>query len=252
MKKAKIISLDITLGAYRQVLGEIISLGKARMPSFVCFANVHMTVEAAWNEQVKDGISAANIITADGMPVVKAIGYKYGIKQDRIAGMDAMPDLLAMAETENLSVFLFGTTKDVLELIEKKIGIEHPKLRVAGSISPPFGENLNEQSEKYIDEINHSDADIVMVALGCPKQEIWMEKHSRHIKATLLGLGGAFPVYAGLVKRAPRWMQRFSLEWLFRLGQDPRRLFKRYFLTNTIFLVLITAEILSSKLKGSS
>jgi len=185
------------------------------------------------------------------MPVARAIRYKYGVLQDRIAGMDAMPGLFAMAERDNLSVFFFGTTDEVLQSIEKRLKIDFPSLQIAGMISPPFGEDLQEQHDKYIDTINNSGANLVMVALGCPKQEMWMAKHSARINAVLLGLGGAFPVYAETVARAPVWMQRSSLEWLYRLVKEPMRLFNRYFTTNTYFLLRMFFEVIVYRLGGS-
>jgi len=251
MKSAKIISLNITLGSYQEVLEEIIALGVSKKPSYVCFANAHMTVEAARRDEVRKAVSGANIITADGMPVARAIRYKYGVQQDRIAGMDAMPGLFAMAERSGLSVFLFGTTDAVLKSIEEKLKVEFPSLRIAGMLSPPFEDDLQKQSDKYVQVMNDSEANLVMVALGCPKQEIWMATYSSGINAVLLGLGGAFPVYAETVTRAPVWMQRSSLEWLYRLVKEPVRLFSRYFSTNTYFLFRIFFEVLAHRWGGN-
>src|SRR5206468_4540680 len=116
-------------------------------------------------------------------------------------------------------------------------------VKIAGSISPPFGEISIAEQERYIDMINESGAQIVLVSLGCPKQEIWMATHYKKINAVLLGIGGAFMVTAGLQKRSPKWMQRTSLEWFYRLIQEPRRLFIRYWMTNFLFLWLISKEL---------
>jgi len=250
MSRARILSLDVTLGKYEAVLDQIIELAQKGTPSYVCFANVHMTVEAATNESVRKATAGADIITADGMPLAKAIGYKYGLEQDRIAGMDAMPDLLAKAASASLSVFFLGTTDKMLQTIGKKARDEHPSLEIAGMIAPPFGEDLDALSEEYVTVINNSGVNIVMVALGCPKQELWMAKYSGKINAVLLGLGGAFPVYAETIERAPVWMQKYALEWLYRLASEPLRLFGRYFRTNSYFLICMFFEVLSYKLSG--
>jgi N-acetylglucosaminyldiphosphoundecaprenol N-acetyl-beta-D-mannosaminyltransferase len=103
--------------------------------------------------------------------------------------------------------------------------------------SPPFNQSID--SPEYVNLIKRSNAHLVFVALGCPKQEIWMAKNYRHLNSVLLGVGGAFPVFAGVAKRAPQFMQNYSLEWLYRLGQEPGRLFGRYLKTNSKFLFLL-------------
>ena len=109
--------------------------------------------------------------------------------------------------------------------------------------SPPFRELTPEERQQEIEEINRSEAQIVMVALGCPKQERWMAGNKGKIHSVMIGLGGAFPVYAGLKKRAPAWMRRLSLEWLYRLGQEPKRLWRRYLYTNVKFLLLLGKQM---------
>jgi N-acetylglucosaminyldiphosphoundecaprenol N-acetyl-beta-D-mannosaminyltransferase len=144
-------------------------------------------------------------------------------------------------------VFLYGSTPKVLEKIKDRIRSRYPGAIIAGAISPPFRELNETEIKEHIQQINESEAHYVLVALGCPKQEKWMATNYNSINAVLLGLGGAFPVAAGLQKRSPAWMQKLSLEWMYRLIQEPRRLFKRYFYTNTLFLWLLAKELLKKK-----
>nr|WP_315820525.1 WecB/TagA/CpsF family glycosyltransferase [Paraflavitalea speifideiaquila] len=117
----------------------------------------------------------------------------------------------------------------------------YPNLKIGGAISPPFGVTLTPQElQHHIDMINQSSSHVVYVALGCPKQEKWMANNYNKINAVLLGIGGALPVLAGVQTRAPKWMQDMSLEWLFRLLQEPRRMFRRYLYTNSYFIWLLT------------
>jgi N-acetylglucosaminyldiphosphoundecaprenol N-acetyl-beta-D-mannosaminyltransferase len=127
-----------------------------------------------------------------------------------------------------------------LNKIDRKVSLEYPTLKIAGMFSPPFDRPLNDQ--RYVSMINDSQADLVFVALGCPKQEIWMSENSSKIDAVLLGVGGAFPVFAEVQTRAPKALRNMSLEWLYRLYQEPGRLFKRYFKTNSMFLYFIFLE----------
>jgi N-acetylglucosaminyldiphosphoundecaprenol N-acetyl-beta-D-mannosaminyltransferase len=243
----RIISLDLHRIDYKQCLETIISVSKARTPAFVCFANVHMTIEGYWSIEFSKRLQNAFLVLSDGMPLVKAIQFLYSERQDRIAGMDVMPDLLKMAEINNLGVFFFGSTDSELKLISKKISTEFPRLKISGVLSPPFMKDLSDSN--YCKIINDSGANIVFVALGCPKQENWMALNSPLINSVLLGVGGAFPVYAGLVRRAPLWMQKYSLEWAFRLIQEPKRMWKRYLSTNSIFVYLILKDFIKGIFK---
>lgn len=248
-KKAQVISLKLNLITYQDSLTSIVTLGKSRISSYVCFANVHMTIEAHWNKELACQINSASMVLADGVPLIKSIRLLHGLEQERIAGMDIMPDLLRLSESSQLKVFFFGSTLQQLEEIKKRAMNEFPTLQIVGMVSPPFDKPLDEH--KYFDEINNSGAHLVFVSLGCPKQEKWMAMNSNKIRACLLGVGGAFPVYARLTKRAPYWMQKYALEWLFRLIQEPKRMWKRYVITNTIFTFLLGKELLLLKFKST-
>lgn len=231
-----LLSLKIDLPDFNAACELIISKAKKKEKGFVCFANVHMLIEAHRNNFISDAINNSFLTLPDGMPIVKSMGSLFNIKCERVAGMDIFPVLLNHCEKENLSVFFFGTTNELLKKIKAKAIVEFPKLKIAGAFSPPFNKQINDPS--YIDLINKASPDMVFVALGCPKQELWMNENYSNINSLLLGVGGAFPVYAQSVKRAPEIFRKLSLEWLFRLFQEPRRLFKRYFYTNTYFILL--------------
>lgn len=235
-QRKEIISLNIDLINYQDALSEVTTLGADKRSAYVCFANVHMTIEAYENNLFAQQVNNATLVVADGVPLVKILSFFYGTKQDRIAGMDFLPDLLKAAEINNLKVFFFGTTTDILDKIKVRIEKEFSRLCIAGMYSPPFNKSLDDPS--YIEIIKQSEAELVFVALGCPKQEKWMATHSHELPAVLLGVGGAFPVFAGVATRAPSLMRNLGLEWLFRLYQEPTRLFKRYLHTNSLFIYL--------------
>jgi len=233
----EIICLNIDLLNYKESIARIMEWGENKWPGYVCFANVHMTIEAYMDKKFASQVNNASLVLSDGMPIVKALNFFYRIQQDRIAGMDIMPDLLRLAEINDLKVFFFGTTDELLSRIKVRTEKEFPNLKVVGLFSPPFDRPLNDSH--YADMINSSGANLVFVALGCPKQEKWMAENSEKIKAILLGVGGAFPIYAQTAKRAPLFMRKLSMEWFFRLMQEPRRLFFRYLKTNSLFLFLL-------------
>jgi N-acetylglucosaminyldiphosphoundecaprenol N-acetyl-beta-D-mannosaminyltransferase len=174
--------------------------------------------------------------------LVFGLKWLYGIEQDKVSGPDLMPSLLAEAEKQQLRVFFYGATQTVLNQLIEYCQQKYPDLKIAGAISPPF-RVLNKAEEiADINAINRSKANLVFVALGCPKQEIWMSRMKGEIQAVMLGVGGAFPMLVGVEKRAPKWMQENGLEWFFRLAQDPKRLFKRYLVTNSWFIYLLMKE----------
>jgi N-acetylglucosaminyldiphosphoundecaprenol N-acetyl-beta-D-mannosaminyltransferase len=236
--KIQVLSLSVTTGKYTKVVEDISTLAQQGRGSYVCVANVHMLAEANRDADFKEIVNNADIVTPDGMPLVWAIRLLYGIKQDRIAGMDMLPALLKKAEANQLPVYFYGGTPKMLQLTKASIESQFPDLLLAGLYSPPFRELSSQEENDIIKEINASGARMVFVILGCPKQERWMASMKPRINACMVGIGGALPVMVGLQKRAPLWMQRSGLEWLYRLLQEPKRLFKRYFVTNSIFLWL--------------
>ncbi|MFZ2949510.1 MAG: WecB/TagA/CpsF family glycosyltransferase [Desulfuromonadaceae bacterium] len=247
MNKQRIISIDLNTGPYTSFVEHIMALGRAWISSYVCVANVHMVVEAYKSPVFADVVNDADLVTPDGMPLVKGLKLLYGTNQERVAGMDLLPDLLRAAEQDGQSIFIYGSTDNVLQAMTRRVAAEHPHLKVAGAYSPPFRPLSDEEDCDIVKRINASSANLVFVALGCPKQEMWMAHNKGKINAVMLGVGGAFPVYAGLQKRAPLWAQNASLEWLYRLCQEPRRLFRRYLVTNTTFVLLMLWEMVKSK-----
>jgi len=196
-----------------------------------------MTVEAR-EPGFAHVVNSADFATADGMPVVKALRFFHGLAQERVAGNDLLPALLTKAAANGLSVFFYGGSEEVLRRMAERARQEFPGLVLAGTHSPPFGPLDGLDLEQEAARINASGAHLVMVSLGCPKQERWMAAMKGRVDALMLGLGGAFLLYAGVDTRAPKWMRELSLEWLYRLWLEPGRLWKRYLVTNTQFIVL--------------
>ena len=247
LPKKRIISIDVSNGTYNQFVGAIMEYAKAKISSYVCVANVHMLLEAHESKEFQGVVNSADIVTPDGMPLAKSFDFLYKQKQDRVDGMSLLPRLLSESEKDGLSVYFFGGAQSTLDATSDFIKVNYPQLKVAGLFSPPFRPLTEEEKIGIAKKITDSGANMVFVVLGCPKQEKWMAEMKGKIPAIMLGIGGALPVLVGQQKRAPQWMQKSSLEWLYRLAQEPRRLFKRYFTTNTKFIYLITKEILRKK-----
>jgi N-acetylglucosaminyldiphosphoundecaprenol N-acetyl-beta-D-mannosaminyltransferase len=246
LPKKGILSIDVSFGSYNQFVSSIIRRAESRISSYVCVANVHMLLEAHHSPEFKEVVNGAYLVTPDGMPIAKAFKPLHKIKQERVDGMSLLPALLRESEKKALSVYFYGGTQGMLDKTADFIHKRYPNLHIAGTYSPPFRNLTNLEMDAVAEKINSSGAGLVFVVLGCPKQEYWMYQMQGRIPCTMVGIGGALPVMIGIQKRAPEWMQKHSLEWLFRLHQEPRRLFKRYFMTNSHFLYLIAQAKIKS------
>lgn len=246
--KKRIINSDISVITYKKAIDRICELSMLES-AYVCLVNVHMLIEAYDSLSFSNVVNSADLALPDGMPVAKSISLIYGVKQDRVAGMDVFVDLMSVAEKKRKKVFLYGGTEKVLDAIKKKAAKEYPELEL-DSFSPPFRCLTDDEKKDVIEKINNYSPSFVVVALGCPKQENWMHEHRSLIKGCMIGLGGALPVYAGDVQRAPKWMQNSSLEWLYRLYKEPTRLWRRYLYTNSKFLFLLLIQIMKVRVVG--
>jgi N-acetylglucosaminyldiphosphoundecaprenol N-acetyl-beta-D-mannosaminyltransferase len=155
-----------------------------------------------------------------------------------------MHALLQEAVRNNISIFFYGSSQEKLNKTEAYLKEHYTGLMIAGMISPPFRALSMEENMAYAEQINKSGASLVFVALGCPKQEIWMHNMKAHINATMVGVGGAMEVLTGQQKRPPLWIENIGMEWFFRLCLEPRRLFKRYLYTNTYFIFLLAKTLI--------
>ena len=243
MKKNKILDFGISVGSFSDFIKNIFLLSNNTDSSYICICNVHMLMEAKKCIEFKNVLNNSNITTPDGMPIAKVLSFKYKIKQERVAGMDLMPELIRECSVRKKSIFLYGSTENTLSNIVNKSKFLYPDLDI-NFFSPPFRPLSDIEKEDVIEIINKFSPDFVFVSLGCPKQEKWMAEHKGIVKSCMIGLGGAFSVYAGHQKRAPIWMRNNSLEWLYRLILEPKRLFMRYFITNSLFIWYICKDLL--------
>jgi N-acetylglucosaminyldiphosphoundecaprenol N-acetyl-beta-D-mannosaminyltransferase len=217
---------------------------RANESRYVCICNVHSVVTTRYDPIFEQVVNDADMATPDGEPVAWML-RRFGVPlQRRINGPDLMWRYCAEAATRGESIYLYGSTPETLQILEHRLDKTFPGLRIAGSWSPPFRALTEEEDEADVARINASGAGTVWVSLGCPKQEKWMAAHRGRINAVMIGVGAAFDYHAGTTARAPSWMQRSGLEWLYRLLSEPRRLWKRYLVTNTLFIFLATRQLL--------
>lgn len=238
MDFCNILGLKVTVTNMKETvdyIGENIEKLKGK---YICITNVHTTIMAYENEKYKDIQNNAELILPDGNPL-SALSRRMGFKEaKRVAGPDLMHEIFKLSEENRYKHYFYGSSEETLKQLNIKLKEKYPKLNIVGMFSPPFKEEVSLENEEKLNEINKLNPDFIWVGLGAPKQEIWMRLHENKVNGLMIGVGAGFDYFADKIKRAPKWMQKSSLEWLYRLMQEPRRLFKRYFITNLKFIYL--------------
>ena len=218
----------------------------------VCLCNTDSLVRSMREDGHACSLASADLILPDGAPVAWAAGKVIGRKQPRVPGPDLMWDCCAMAAEVGAPLFLLGATPMTLDRLSERLRAAFPRIIIAGALSPPFRPLTAEEDAAIVDDINSSGAAFVWVGLGCPKQEAWLRDHRGRVQAVMFGVGAAFDFHAGTVKRAPAWLRHHGLEWLYRLGQDPRRLARRYLVGNSLFVIAVASRMASRRSLSAS
>jgi len=219
---------------------------------YVCVTGVHGVMESQRDEELRRIHNAAGLVTPDGMPLVWLSKWRGWRNTTRVYGPDLMLALCEHSLTTGYRHFFYGGDEEVGQRLVRRLQKRFPGLVVAGAYAPPFRPLTAGEEEAIVERINESAPDIVWVGLGTPKQERWMAAHvDRLTAAVLIGVGAAFDFHAGTKRQAPLWMQRSGLEWLFRLAQEPRRLWKRYLVNNPVFIWLALVQIARAKSPGA-
>lgn len=209
---------------------------KALSGDYICVSNVHTTVTAYENEAYRSIQNGGIMAIPDGGPL-SSVGRKRGAKDmSRTTGPSYMGEVLKRSTEHGWKHYFYGSTQETLDKLKVELEKSYSGLQIVGMYSPPFRPMTDEEDEEIVYAINEASPDFLWIGLGAPKQEKWMAEHQGRVNGLMVGVGAAFDYYAGNIRRAPEWMQRASLEWLYRLMQDPKRLFKRYFATNTKFI----------------
>lgn len=214
----------------------VLSRARCRTSASVALCNVHMVVTASTDARLGEALSITDLCLPDGFPIAWFLRKTGFAAQPRISGAELTLAVFEKAAEEGIGVYLYGSKPETLSLFSGALMRMFPNLAIAGTYSPPFRALTAAEDEHIVNEIAASGAGIVLVGLGCPKQEIWMADHKGRIPAVMLGVGAAFDFHAGTIKRAPQWMRDAGLEWFHRLCSEPGRLWKRYAVTNSLFL----------------
>jgi exopolysaccharide biosynthesis WecB/TagA/CpsF family protein len=235
--KHDLFGVRVSAICYNEAADFIMQAAKQRRAMLVDHMPVHGLIEATQDSILREKINHFDIVAPDGQPVRWALNHFYhtGLA-DRVYGPELMIRLCARAEDEQVGIYLYGSQLHVLERLCGNLLRRFPKLRIAGYESPPFRPLTAEEDRTVVNRINESEAGLIFLGLGCPKQEHFAYDHRDSIQGVQLCVGAAFDFHAGSKKMAPAWMQRSGLEWAFRLMTEPRRLWQRYLRTNSLFI----------------
>ena len=232
----KIMGAYVDALSWEESLARIANWAVTRQSRYVCLCNVHSLTTASEDSRFREAVNGADMAVADGMPVALALRLAGFRRQPRISGPDLFWQYCSRAAGAKQSIFLYGSTVQTIDRLTARLGEAFPDLRIAGAFAPPFRPLSPDEDNAIVSIINDSGANAVFVGLGCPKQELWMAAQRGRITAVMLGVGAAFDFHAGMLRRAPLWMQRYGLEWLHRLASEPGRLWRRYLVSNSRFL----------------
>lgn len=203
---------------------------------YLCVSNVHTTVTSFEDKEYCAVQNGGIMAIPDGGPL-SSVGRKRGHSQmERTTGPSYMGEMFKISYENGYRHYFYGSTEETLAKLYQKLTESYHGLQIAGMYSPSFRPLTEEEDTAIIKLINETQPDFVWIGLGAPKQEKWMAAHQGRIDGLMVGVGAGFDYFAGNIERAPEWMQKCNLEWFYRLIQDPKRLFKRYWETNTKFI----------------
>lgn len=245
--RVRVVSLFPDVVTHESAIAKIAELVREKRGGYVCFSTVHMVMESYDNAEFAAKVNGADLIVTDGMPIVWMQKLQGKRAASRVRANDLMIMLCEFAARENLSVGFYGGKQEVLDAIQARAKKELPNLKVSYAFSPPFRALTDAEDAEITAEINAAKPDILFMGLGCPKQENWMAAHKNKLKSVMLGVGASFDFYAGNIKESPEWLGKLGLEWLYRLTQEPRRLWRRYLILNPRFIFLAVMQLLKLK-----
>lgn len=237
-RQQNVIGCQIDVSSVAAACDEIVALVEAKQRGYVCLANVHMCMEAWDQPAFAQVLQEALLVLPDGRPIFWAQRLLGQRQARQVRGLDLVLALCAKAEREGLRMGLFGgKDQELLTQLNMRLLCRFPLLQISYAYAPPFRPLTATETAQQVHAIHQAKVDILLVGLGCPKQELWMAQHQPQVNAVMLGVGAAFDFLAGQKLIAPRWLQQLGLEWMFRLLSEPSRLTGRYLRHNPRFIL---------------
>lgn len=246
--KVPIFGIGVSVTDYTDACAAIMEAARTRRSYAVSALATHGLTEAARDGELGELVNSIELVTPDGQPVRWAMNMLHGTAlSERVYGPDLVAAVCAAAAAERMSVYLYGSTPETCRKVADELPRRYPGLRIAGVQPDRFRDATADEDAEDVQRIRATGADIVLVGRGCPRQERWVALHRGLLPVPMLAVGAAFDYIAGNITRPPGWMQRVGLEWLFRLYREPRRLFRRYLVHNSLFCVMLAREMLQNR-----
>lgn len=244
-RKVSVFGVDVSITNYDEATEAIVAAARARQSAIVSCHAVHALITASDDPMLRRQVNTFEMITPDGQPVRWALNRLYGAGlTERVYGPELTLRVCRRAAEERIPIYLYGGTERVLELLRANLTAKFPGLRIVGAESPPFRALTPQEDRDVVRRVRDSGARLVFIGLGAPKQDVFAYEHRAEFEAVQLCVGAAFDFHAGIKPMAPAWMQRHGLEWLYRLVQEPKRLWRRYMVTNAAFLAKLTKALI--------
>jgi len=231
----------------------VVSWCQAKRGRTICAANVHMVIEA-WDDAAFQGlVNSSDLVLPDGQPLVWALRL-LGLRQRRRVRMapDFVDKLMAAAADAGVVVGLYGGTDEALDTIGSNLTARTPALKIGFAYAPPFRPLTKDEDHRVVADIRSAGVKLLLLGIGCPKQERWMAEHADDLDCVMIGVGAAFDLFAGRTREAPAWTRDIGLEWVYRLSLEPRRLWRRYANANPRFVALLGLQLLRERRAGRS
>jgi N-acetylglucosaminyldiphosphoundecaprenol N-acetyl-beta-D-mannosaminyltransferase len=242
LRNVRVLGFPMTAQSFAGAIDLLEGWGKSRPCRTVHFCTAHLLVEGRENPAVGASLLGGSMLAMDGMSTVWA-ARAAGVRVERVSGPDILFELIDRGRSRGLRHFFYGSTWSVLDDLCSVLQSRYPGVDIVGRHAPPFGPQTTRQTRDDIELINASGANVLWVGLGAPKQDLWVEANRDRVSVGVaLAVGAAFDFGAGRIRRAPAWMQRLGLEWFFRLLMEPRRLWRRYVVTNAKFLLYMATR----------
>jgi len=246
--KRSVFGVEVSATSYDESVETVLAAARQGQAAIVSCHAVHALITACDDPVLRQQVNTFDLVTPDGQPVRWALNLLHKARlRRRVYGPELMLRLCAAAAAQRVPIYLYGGSPDVARDLPERLQARFSGLVIAGSESPPYRPLSAEEDEALVGRIRASGARILFIGLGCPKQDVFAYEHRDRLRLVQVCVGAAFDFHAGAKKMAPAWMQKYGLEWLFRLGQEPQRLWKRYLVTNSRF----TARLAVAYFRGS-
>ena len=250
---AHVLGIEVDAINLKQACKQVAELLAQRNKGYVCVAGVHGVMEAQSNQELFAAYANSEMTIPDGMPLVW-VGHSQGhAEMRRVTGPDLMLEIFRRPQFANVTHYLYGGQAGIAEELREKLVAQFPWVRIVGVATPPFCEVIDREQPDFIEAVDRLRPDIIWLGISCPKQEIFMARHLPHIQSALMfGVGAAFDYHTGRIRDCSEWIKRAGLQWLHRLMQDPRRLWRRYLRTHPAFVWRIGRQLIRDRRSAAS